>query len=153
MPRVMLYVREADAAIWDRARALADARQESLSALVATALEHVLGPDAGAAALAAGAGDGMATIELEGWDWFRRDEPRRLRFTGARVAQAGTVTAYLTRGRRIVLEEWQILDERYLAVFESFDALHGHPIAQALDTGLLVDLAAAAGSRYVEVVE
>ena len=55
VPRVMLYVRDADAAIWEKARALADARQESLSALVATALEQILGPDSGAAPLAAGA--------------------------------------------------------------------------------------------------
>ena len=154
MPRVTLYVKDSDLPVWEAARSLAESRQESLSTLVTTALELVGGQHAHARAQAEPAvPDAMTVVELEGRDWFRRDQPRRLRFVGARVAHEGTVTAYVTRAQKIVLEEWQILDERYLAVFDSFDALQAHPMSEALDSGLLVDLAGAAGTRFVEVVD
>lgn len=154
MPRVTLYVKDSDLPVWEAARTLAESRQESLSTLVTMALELVGAQhDHARARDQPPAGDAMAVIELEGRDWFKRDQPRHLRFVGARVAHEGTVTAYLTRARKIVLEEWQILDERYLAVFDSFEALQAHPMSEALDSGLLVDLAGAAGARFVEVVD
>ena len=154
MPRVTLYVKDSDLPTWDAARAMAESRHESLSTLVTMALELIGAQHDHARAQADPPNsDAMAVLELEGWDWFKRDQPRHLRFVGARVGHEGTVTAYLTRARKIVLEEWQILDERYLAVFDSFDALQAHPLSETLDAGLLVDLAGAAGSRFVEVVD
>ena len=154
MPRVTLYVKDSDLPVWEAARTLAESRQESLSTLVTMALEvvgaqrdHARTPQATADE------DAMSPLELHGWDWFRRDQPRHLRFVGAKIGHEGTVTAYLTRGRRVILEEWQILDERYLAVFDSFEALQAHPLAEALDSGLLVDLAGAAGAPFVEVID
>ncbi|WP_291990092.1 hypothetical protein [Luteitalea sp.] len=150
MPRITLYIKDADLPTWLRARDLAVARDESLSALVITALELVVGRRE--LPTAAGA-EAMSTIELVGWDWRRRTVPRTLRFTGVRAAQEGALTAYLTRSGKIVLEEWALLDERYLAVFDSFEALQADPLADALDSGVLVDLAAAAGTQYVETLE
>lgn len=145
-----LYIKDADVPTWLRARDLAVARDESLSARVTTALELVAGRrDAPTPSDA----DAMTPVELVGWDWRRRTVPRTLRFTGVRVAQDGPLTAYLTRSHKIVLEEWALLDERYLAVFDSFEALQADPLADALDSGLLVDLAAAVGTQYVETLE
>ena len=109
MPQITLYVKETDRPLWDSARRLADSRGESLSALVTTALELVAGRRD---APAAPSGE-MARVELVGWDFRNRDVPRTVRFTGAKVAQVGTLSAYLTRARQVVLEEWELLDERY----------------------------------------
>ena len=149
MPQITLYVKETDRPIWDSARRLADSRGESLSALVTTALELVAGRRD---APAAPSGE-MARVELVGWDFRNRDVPRTVRFTGVKVAQVGTLSAYLTRARQVVLEEWELLDERYVAVFESFEALRAHPVAQALDHRLLADIAAAVGTPFVETIE
>jgi hypothetical protein len=40
-----------------------------------------------------------------------------------------------------------------VAVFESFEALQAHPVAQALDNRLLADIAAAVGTPFVETIE
>jgi hypothetical protein len=69
------------------------------------------------------------------------------------VAQVGTLSAYLTRARKIVLEEWELLDERYVAVFDSFEALQAHPVSQAIDSRLLAGIAAAMGTPFVETIE
>jgi hypothetical protein len=149
VPRITLYVKDTDLPVWNRARALADARGESLSALVLTALDLVTGPpDAPARSP-----ETMTQTEVTGWDWHQRTRPRTLRFIGTTVAAVGAVTAYLTRSGRIVLVEWALLDERYLAVFESFAALQADPVASALDSELLVDLAAAVGTAYVETLD
>ena len=149
MPQITLYLKETDRPIWDSARQLAESRGESLSALVTTALELVAGRRD---APLAPRGE-MARVELVGWDFRNRDVPRTVRFTGAKVAQVGTLSAYLTRARQVVLEEWELLDERYVAVFESFEALQAHPVAQALDHRLLADIAAAVGTPFVETIE
>jgi hypothetical protein len=149
VPQVTLYVKDTDQPIWESARDLAVARGESLSALVTTALELVAGRR-DAPVVPKGE---MAPVELVGWDFRNRTVPRALRFTGVKVAQVGTLSAYLTRARKVVLEEWELLDERYVAVFESLEALQAHPVAQALDNRLLADIAAAVGTPFVETIE
>ncbi|BCS33674.1 hypothetical protein TBR22_A29010 [Luteitalea sp. TBR-22] len=149
MPQVTLYVKDSDQPVWESARSLAAARGESLSALVTTALELVAGRRD---ARPAPRGE-MAPVELVGWDFRNRDVPRTLRFTGVKVAQVGTLSAYLTRAQKIILEEWELLDERYVAVFDSYEALQAHPVAQALDSRLLADIAAAVGTPFVETIE
>jgi hypothetical protein len=149
VPRVTLYVKDTDLVVWDRARDLAAERRESLSALVLIALELITGPPDAPARLP----DTMTHTEVTGWDWHQRTRRRTVHFIGTMVAAVGAITAYLTRGGRIVLVEWALLDERFVAVFESFASLQADPLADALTSELLVDLAAAVGTQYVETLE
>ena len=149
MPRITLYVRGEDHAIWERARILAEARGDSLSGLVATALDLV----AGHGVTTVRDVDAMGPVELTGVDWRMHTRIRTVRFVGLEIGQVGQMTAYRTRGGQIVLVEWALMDERFIVVFESFAALQADPIASVLDHGLLDAIAAAAGAHYVEVLD
>ena len=120
VPRVTLYVRDADTPTWDRARALLEGDDEnSLSSLVTEALLALVERRERERKAETELRDSMETIELSGLDWRNRELPRRLRFTGVFVHEDGTAAFYLTQAKKIVMEVSEA-GETLLHVFDDF---------------------------------
>ncbi len=153
MPRVNLYVRDSDMPTWDRARTFTKEQDgDSLSSFVAEALGRLLDERERQVAAQKETADKMKAIELRGYDWHDTDRPRKLRFTGACVAESGKTSAYLTRSEKIILES-DTSRETILAVFDSFEELESSEVGGDLDGSFMLEIAEALGRDYAEEIE
>ena len=159
MPRVTLYVREADEELWERAKALAgDA--ESLSAMVTEALREYVTRKERAMAAREATTAAMQEIELEvnvESGGMLTARTHKVRFTGALLAESGVDyggfdyhAIYVTRGGRFVLYT-RGEDGRLYRVYDTLDRL-----ARAnrhLPKELLARAAEALGEEYVVEID
>lgn len=149
MPRVTLYVKDSDAGIWDRARALTSGSEDSLSSFVSDALqvavmrrERQLRADRENA-------DHFETIELEGVEPADLSQPKKLRFVGLLVHEDKGSTVYITRGKKIVVESGP---DGALNVFDSFEDFE--EVAKSYkNTSVIHEVADALGEQYFEEIE
>lgn len=154
VPRVTLYVRDSDAGVWDRARALSAGSEESLSSLATEGLAIVVERRERQARLDSENADRMEQVELEGVDWHDAEKPRRLRFVGVVASEQGRYVTYITRAKKVVLEYVDPLTPNQLAIFDSFDDFKEQTADRfELDPSLLTETADALGEDYYEEIE
>lgn len=153
MPRVTLYIKDSDAAIWDRARALTSGSEDSLSSLVSEALDLLVTKREQLQQRAAG--DTMEAIELEGVDRFDNEKPRKMRFVGVLAVEGSNFDIYITRGRKVILEERSPIAENRLSVWDSFNEFRDEVESERLPLSAaeLTQVAEAMGIEYVEDID
>jgi hypothetical protein len=148
VPKVTLYVKDSDAAVWEKARALAGAGDESLSALVTDAVRQRVALLEGQRKIDAG---DTTTITLA------VGEPeKKLRFTGRLIASrrldGADTQIYQMKDRRIVWFQERRQGNVY-DIHESLEDLADKMMGQsgALDevTILLEEAFAAAGEEFL----
>lgn len=153
MPRVTLYVKDSDAPIWDRARALVSGSDEdSLSALVTECLAAGLEKRERALKVEKSISDQLENIELVGVN-AGTEQPRRIRFKGFLAHESEHTSVYVTKGKQIILEgtQWPTSE---ITVFESFDELReAVERGGAWPAGMMEDVAEAIGEEYFEELE
>jgi hypothetical protein len=159
MPKVMLYVSDADAAIWERARDLAG-DGDSLSAIVSRALAAYVEQREREQRAEDSLQNSMREYLLlhESDD----DTPRKFRFTGALIHTSseghGRITrVYLTKARRIVVEAENRSGNSRVDVYDGFEDFAENSRTQdpAVDRdeyakAMLVDVSEALGREWVE---
>lgn len=162
MPRVTLYVREADQEVWERAKALAGG-EESLSAVVSEALRQYVERWERQEKAREKLQQQMEPIELKVNAW-RGNEPDhrrtyRVRFTGTLVGttdpdgwRSGDWTeVYLTEGGNLVVYgSWK--DFLFYKKCEDFDELI-ESYGQRLGEDVLAEIAEAMGEDYAVEIE
>ncbi len=154
MPRVNLYVRDADVPTWERARAYTKEQDgDSLSAFVAEAITELLDRREQQSKVRRDAPDSMETIDLRGFDWFEEDKPRKVRFTGAPAAEYAMLTAYITRAGQVVVVRDTEDHRSMLLVFRNFEEFESSSVAAAGGGSFVLQVAEALGRDYAEEID
>lgn len=153
VPRVTLYVREADAPVWDRARALTSGSEDSLSSLVTEGLTQVVERRERQLRAEKNTSDRMGPVELNGVDWYDEDKPRKLRFSGVVVSEQGRAAVYITRGKKVVVEVVDRMGSTRIVVFDSFEEFRDTREQLDLDPSSIIETADAMGEEYYEEID
>lgn len=150
VPRVTLYVKDSDAPIWDRARALVSTDENSLSAFVTEALETLVVKRERQQQAGDTLDAQLESIEISGVDWFNDERPKRVRFKGALAHESGQATYYVTKGKQVVVEFAHPTGKDRIRVFESFDEFKE---ASDGDPETIQAVADAIGEDYFEEID
>ena len=148
VPKVTLYVKDCDAPVWEKARALAGAGDESLSALVTDALRQRV--ERLEAQRKIEAGD-ITTITLA-----VGDPEKKVRFTGRllvsrRLGGAETQIYQMKDGRIVWFQQRRNgnLYELYESLAKLADKTMSQGVVTDEDTALLEEASAAAGEEFL----
>lgn len=101
MPKVTLYMKDADAPIWERARQLAG--ENGLSAVVSRALAAYVNEHEKRATATSELERRATTITLQAQP--DGGPQRKVRFTGVRAGESDQFDAYVTTGGKVVLDD------------------------------------------------
>ena len=158
MPKVTLYVREAEQDLWERAKALAGG-EESLSSIVTEALREYVKRKEREREAQSKLQDAMSEVVLQ-VAYVTGDGPRgsyKIRFVGVKLAEGedpdtgDTFEIYMTRSGRFVLYGYHAGgDFFYHNVYNSFEELSKR---SGVPADVLADAAEAIGKEYVVDIE
>jgi hypothetical protein len=152
VPRVTLYVKDSDAPIWERAKALTSGADDSLSSFVAEALTDLVQKRERSLQATRDLADHMETVKLNGADYFDEEKPRKLRFTGMLVTEDAGTTVYITKAKKVVMEVYRPHGADLLRVFESFEEFRDDD-RHGLDASTITMVADALGEEYFEEID
>lgn len=150
MPKVTLYVKDADLEVWDRAKRLTGDSSDSLSSFVSEALRAAVvrkGQALGAAASVTGR---MEPLELRLHGILNDHHAQTVRFTGACVAEdeSRTIRIYMTKGGKFVLHFDHPQEGATHKVYRRLEDLRDE-YKDVMDERLIADAFAAIGRPFV----
>lgn len=146
MPKVTLYVKEADEPIWERARQLAG---DSLSSIVSRALEAYVDEQESRARAQSAVESEAAPVTL---DVEPTERPsRKVRFTGvlAHEGNAGTADAYVTTSGKVVIARFVGFRTESVEVYDTYDEF----VASEPDEELGAAVAETLGKEWIEEIK
>ena len=149
VPKITLYVRDAYADVWDRARKLTDDSDDSLSSFVSDALKDAVERKEEEQQAESALADRMEPVELELYGRRNQDHSQTVRFTGVLLAQdeREIYSIYQTKGGKFVLHVDTPLDGSSHSVYDSLEELQ--EADEKLDQGLLADAFEAVGRPFI----
>jgi hypothetical protein len=150
MPKVTLYVKDADQEVWDRAKRLGDGSGESLSSFVSEALRAAVQRRDEALEVAASVAGRMEQVELQLHGPLNDHHTQTVRFTGVCVAMddSRTIKIYMTRGGRFVLHFDHPKEGATHKVYRRLEDLRDE-YKDVMDERLIADAFGAVGRPYV----
>ena len=121
MPKITLYVKDADQGIWDKARSLSG---DSLSGFVTTALRRHLHQEERRAAAETAFSNRIQEIELEVWGAVNEHRTYKVRFEGVCLVDHDNERIYETAKGNLVVWRSHPLDGATYEKADSIEDLH-----------------------------
>ena len=153
--RVTLYVKDAAAGIWERAKKVTEEDDESLSGFVTDAVLTAVERREREREATKARGAAIEEIELKGVDYHKDEMVRRLRFRGVLVLEnpGAKASFYVTAGKKVVVEHWSPIPngQPALELFDSYQEFLDE--SERFDAEAINAVADAVGEEYLEEIE